>query len=568
MHDRSQLNENATDSRSADVPLLSVVTVCLNRADTIAAAIESLMHQLGPDAVGGDIEHLVVDGVSSDGTLDVIARYPHVRVVSEPDTGLYDAMNKGIRLGRGRYICFLNSDDRLADGVIAAIRPYLQASVDVVCVGTDFRRLRQDGGSEVIESIVAPEEIVLSPTTATLGSPLLNAKFFLRAFLVDRVGQFDLRYRLAADADLLLRAALANPRVAVLPIVGHHYIEHAGSLTINAAGKNGRRAAEECLAIADAKLADGGLPRRVAAKMRAWRGGKILAISNIDRRAAGAGPSWLAGLRRSSDVGCFAWYLLRRKLRNPHHRLADELVSMRQSGQDVWLLRHVFHGRRNGRFVEIGAYDRSFYSNCALMEGAYGWTGICIQPNPVEFGKLAANRTARALNIAVDNEAGVMKVCVAGILSGLVTYYEDVHKKRVEGEFEGDTAANVDVPVRDLASILKESGLVGIDYLAIDSLGGELAVIESLAASQIPVMALTIKNNVQSRALRRQLEALGMIKVHEFEGEDVFVRRGTLGAMRELRLRAAYMCRLVSVARRVLPSKLLADRARRDGARR
>ena len=158
----------------------------------------------------------------------------------------------------------------------------------------------------------------------------------------------------------------------MLPIIGRHYMEHPGSLIINPTGINGRRAAEECLAIADAKLAEPGVRRHVRALMRALRGGKILAISNMDRREAGLSPSWLSALWRSSDVGRFAWYLLRRKLRRPPQRLAAELVSMSQSGQDAWLLRHVFAGRRNGRFVEIGAYGGITYSNCALMEGAYG----------------------------------------------------------------------------------------------------------------------------------------------------------------------------------------------------
>lgn len=296
-----------SDNQQLDMPLLTVVTVCLNRADTIAAAIESVLRQHAPD-----VEHLVIDGASSDGTLDVIARYPGVRVVSGADKGLYDAMNKGARLARGHYIVFLNSDDELAEGVVAAVRPHMHAGVDVVCVGTDFQRRRPDGGTEVIETLVAPEAIVLSPVTATLGSPLLNAKFLSRAFLLEVVGQFDIRYRLAADVDLLLRAALANPQVAVLPIVGHHYMEHAGSLTINPSDSNGRRAAEECLAIANAKLAEPGVPRHIRALMRALRGGKILGISNIDRRAAGRPQSWWRALGHSSDVGRFVWYLLRR----------------------------------------------------------------------------------------------------------------------------------------------------------------------------------------------------------------------------------------------------------------
>lgn len=297
------------DNQLSETPLLTVVTVCLNRVDTIAAAIESVRGQQAPD-----VEHLIIDGVSTDGTLDVIARYLGVRVVSEPDTGLYDAMNKGARLARGRYVFFLNSDDELADGVVTAVRAHMQAGVDAVCVGTDFRRRRPDGGIEVIETIIAPEAIVLSPVTATLGSPLLNAKFLRRAFLLDAVGLFDTRYRLASDVDLLLRAALARPRVAVLPIVGHHYLEHAGSLTINQANNNGRRAAEECVEIANVKLGEPGVPLHVRVLLRALRGGKVLAISRMDRRAPGCAPNRSRAFMLSYDVASFSWFLLRYKL--------------------------------------------------------------------------------------------------------------------------------------------------------------------------------------------------------------------------------------------------------------
>jgi GT2 family glycosyltransferase len=302
-------------------PLLTVVTVCLNRVDKIGAALDSVVCQQA-----ADLEHVIIDGGSTDGTLQVVARYSHVRLLSEPDKGLYDAMNKGLLIARGCYVLFLNSDDELADGVIDAVRPYLEAGYDAVCVGSDFQRLTGDGTRVVIERTTAPDAIVLSPTTATLGSPLLNAKFLRREFLLDAVGLFDLRYQLASDVDLLLRAALAKPRVAVLPIIGHHYIEHEGSLTINATGKNRRQAAQECIEIADKALARADLPRRVCFLMRALRGDKTWAIAGINRHAGCRGRSQLM-LANAPDIARYGWYLLRRKLRSPEERFAAE-VSM------------------------------------------------------------------------------------------------------------------------------------------------------------------------------------------------------------------------------------------------
>ncbi len=303
-----------TDFHARGAPLLTVVTVCLNRADMIASAIESVLAQ-GSTSVGGvDVEHLVIDGGSTDGTPEVVASYPSVRFVSEPDSGLYDAMNKGIRLARGRYLVFLNSDDELALGVVAKVRPFMLGGVDVVCVGTDIRRRRPGECDEVIEMITSPHSIALTPLTATLGSPLLNAKFMRRGFVVESAGSFDLRYRLAADAELLLRAALSKPSLTVLPIVGHHYVEHAGSLTINRGDTGGRLAAEECIAIAEVMLRKPGLAYRTRNLMRAWRGGKIMAITRLDRRTARNASSWFWALMRSRDVGRYACYLIGYKL--------------------------------------------------------------------------------------------------------------------------------------------------------------------------------------------------------------------------------------------------------------
>ena len=97
-------------------PLISVVTVCLNAAATIEATIKSVLDQgiLG-------LEYLIVDGGSTDGTLEILSKY-HSDLVwtSEPDTGIYAAMNRGIGRARGKWIHLLNADDRYASpGVLS-----------------------------------------------------------------------------------------------------------------------------------------------------------------------------------------------------------------------------------------------------------------------------------------------------------------------------------------------------------------------------------------------------------------------------------------------------------------
>ena len=96
--------------------LLSTITPCLNRANIIAVAIESATQPDYPNVV-----HLVIDSGSTDGTLDVLRRYPHLRVVSEPDRKMDDALNKGLRLAGGQVIGCLNTDDCYAAGVLPGL---------------------------------------------------------------------------------------------------------------------------------------------------------------------------------------------------------------------------------------------------------------------------------------------------------------------------------------------------------------------------------------------------------------------------------------------------------------
>ena len=107
----------------------SVITAVLDRSETIRAVIESVLGQDYPN-----LEHIVVDGGSTDGTLDIIAEYPHLELVREPRRGIYAAFNQGLGRARNDVICFVNSDDLLAAGALAAAAEVFQSSprIDVV----------------------------------------------------------------------------------------------------------------------------------------------------------------------------------------------------------------------------------------------------------------------------------------------------------------------------------------------------------------------------------------------------------------------------------------------------
>ena len=94
-------------------PRISVITATVNRRDLLRHAIESVLAQ----GLAG-VEHIIVDNVSTDGTAEMLAGYPHLTVITEPDRCLYEAWNKGLHRASGDIICFLNSDDEIVAGTI------------------------------------------------------------------------------------------------------------------------------------------------------------------------------------------------------------------------------------------------------------------------------------------------------------------------------------------------------------------------------------------------------------------------------------------------------------------
>src|SRR5574338_486367 len=114
-------------------PLISIITVCYNSVKTIEETIQSVLAQDYPA-----IEYIIVDGGSKDGTLDVIYQYKHKisQIISEPDNGIYDAMNKGIHLAKGDVVGLLNADDIYANNkVISAIMQVMSDPNIEACYG-------------------------------------------------------------------------------------------------------------------------------------------------------------------------------------------------------------------------------------------------------------------------------------------------------------------------------------------------------------------------------------------------------------------------------------------------
>ena len=224
---------------------ITLITACYNSVETIGTAIESVLSQKGVD-----VEYVVVDGGSKDGTVDIIKEYADktlnsqlltpnftFRWLSESDKGMYDAINKGIKMATGDVIGILNADDVLASDetlarIAAAFQPSKQTthhaptpslldSSTIDCVYADIRFVREGESVEALrkaKSVRYCSATKWRPWMFRFAAMVPHPSFYVRRECFERLGGYSLDYRICADFELELRYLyLAKLKAAYLP---------------------------------------------------------------------------------------------------------------------------------------------------------------------------------------------------------------------------------------------------------------------------------------------------------------------------------------------------------------
>lgn len=190
-------------------PMVSIITVAYEAASTLEATIASVREQSS-----SDYEFIIIDGGSGDASVEILRKHePHIdRWLSEPDRGIYDAMNKGAALASGSYLAFLNADDRYLPNTIERVVHCIRERQPDVVYGNMVKA--RDLGSGEMQRLERPR---LEDMPRTMG--VFHPATFVKKSAFEALGGYDTRYKLAADYELCLKLWQGGYRF--------EYIDHA-----------------------------------------------------------------------------------------------------------------------------------------------------------------------------------------------------------------------------------------------------------------------------------------------------------------------------------------------------
>ena len=238
------------------LPSISVVTPCFNSIATIRETIESVRAQNYPA-----LEHIIMDGGSTDGTLEILKDFPSLSVHSGPDEGHYDAMNKGTRLSTGEIVAVLNADDCYLPGTLQAVGAAFASHSDWDALFGDIRYIDSSG-----LEIYRREEACFDYNVLRFGLDyVIHPTLFLRKAVYDQLGGY--RHRLfknSCDYDLICRLGRGRYRVGHLAKILVSYRIHPFGQTADLRIRKNMRAEDDLI------QAEHGKAKGWIGKLQSW----------------------------------------------------------------------------------------------------------------------------------------------------------------------------------------------------------------------------------------------------------------------------------------------------------
>jgi FkbM family methyltransferase len=209
-----------------------------------------------------------------------------------------------------------------------------------------------------------------------------------------------------------------------------------------------------------------------------------------------------------------------------HHVKGEGFFS--QYGQDRYIDEVLFNKMQNGTFVDIGANDGITLSNTYHFEKELAWSGIAIEPLPQAFQKLQENRSCiKVQGCIADFDGETQFLAIQGyaeMLSGIIKNYDERHTRRIEDELKefGGKKEIITVKCYTLQSILKQFSFSKIDYLSIDTEGGEFDILKSIDFRNLDIDVVSVENNYSSLDFLRLMNKFDYKLVAVAGGDEIY----------------------------------------------
>lgn len=197
-------------------------------------------------------------------------------------------------------------------------------------------------------------------------------------------------------------------------------------------------------------------------------------------------------------------------------------------GQDLFVAQMLGY-KRGGVFVDIGANDGVSGSNTLFFERELGWSGLAVEPIPSAFEKCRQNRQCHLLNACVSDQNGQAQFLeVAGpaqMLSGLENKLNRRHLRRIRRNVgrQGGTVRRINVETITWHTALERFGIRNVDFLSLDTEGGELDILRSIDFNRTPVNVISVENNYYTQAIGALLSSRGFGRCGAFAVDEIYV---------------------------------------------
>lgn len=208
---------------------LTIITPSLNYGRFLGDCLESVNEQRGVV-----LEHLIIDGGSTDGSAEIVSRFPHATWIQEPDDGMSDAINKGFERARGDWTMWLNADDRLKPGSLSSLLPFLeQTGADVVYGNWNF--INEHG--DLIRRVKPPRwsSFVHVHHHCFIGS---TAAFYRNKSVIDAGFRLRTDFKYAMDSEFYIRLARADLQFEHVPVDIAEFRLHGDNLSQRNLGRS------------------------------------------------------------------------------------------------------------------------------------------------------------------------------------------------------------------------------------------------------------------------------------------------------------------------------------------